>query len=69
MKVSMQSLTAKVPRQRGAVSPQVPEGGLRPLDRAAALRRAQLIATKYKKPGQSVVAELIQDRRKASGQE
>lgn len=51
------------------LSLQLQDGEIRLFDRASALRRAQQIAAKYKKPGQSVVAELINDRRKAAAQE
>ena len=41
----------------------VEDGEIRLFDRAHALRRARTIARKYRKPGQSVVEELLRERR------
>ena len=51
------------------LSLRLQDGEIRLFDRALALRRAQQIAAQYKKPGESVVAELIQERRQAAAQE
>ena len=48
---------------------RVEDGEIRLVDRALALRRAQQIALKVKKPGESVVDELLQDRRAAAARE
>ena len=47
----------------------VQDGEIRLFDRANALRRAQQIAAKYKKPSESVVDELISERRQAAARE
>ena len=46
-----------------------PDGGLLLSSRQAAIRRIQAIASKYKKPGVSVVDELIRERRDEAAQE
>lgn len=51
------------------LSLRVQDGEIRLFDRAHALRRAQQIAAKYKKPGVSVVDELISERRQAAALE
>ncbi len=51
------------------LSLRVHDGEIRLFDRAHALRRAQQIAAKYKKPGESVVDQLISERRQAAAQE
>ena len=48
---------------------RVQDGEIRLFDRANALRRAQQIALKYKKPGESVVDEFLRDRREAATKE
>lgn len=47
----------------GRVTAHVEEGELRIISPLAAIRRIQRIAQKYKKPGESVVDELIAERR------
>ncbi len=47
----------------------VQDGEIRIFDRAQALRRARDIALKYKKPGESVVDELLRERRAEAGRE
>lgn len=47
----------------------VQDGEIRLFDRAQALRRARDIARKYKKPGESVVDELLRERRMEAGRE
>lgn len=47
----------------------VENGEIRLFDRAHALRRAREIARKYKKPGQSVVKDLLRERRAEAGRE
>lgn len=47
----------------------VQDGEIRLFDRAQALRRARDIARKYKKPGESVVDELLRERRAEAGRE
>ncbi len=47
----------------------VQNGEIRLFDRAQALRRARDIARKYKKPGESVVDELLRERRVEAGRE
>ncbi len=51
------------------LSLRVENGEIRLYDRAQALRRAQEIAQKYKKPGESVVDEFLRERRAASTRE
>lgn len=51
------------------LSLRVQDGEIRLFDRANALRRAQQIAAKYKKPSESVVDELISERRQAAARE
>jgi AbrB family looped-hinge helix DNA binding protein len=51
------------------LSLRVQDGEIRLFDRAQALRRAQQIAAKYKKPGESLVDELILERRQAAALE
>lgn len=41
-----------------------PDGALELYTREQAIRRAQAFFAKYKKPGRSIVDELIEDRRK-----
>ena len=48
------------------LSLRVQDGEIRLFDRSQALRRAQQIAAKYKKAGESVVDELLNDRRQAA---
>lgn len=45
------------------LSLRVQDGEIRLFDRAHALRRAQEIAARYKKPGEDVAEELIRERR------
>jgi AbrB family looped-hinge helix DNA binding protein len=45
------------------------EGEIRLFDRNSALKRAQNIAQKYKKTGESVVKDLLQERRAAAERE
>ena len=47
----------------------VVDGEIRLFDRAHALKRAREIARKYKKPGHSVVEELLRERRAEAGRE
>ena len=47
----------------------VENGEIRLFDQAHALKRARAIARKYKRPGQSVVAELLRERRAEAKQE
>lgn len=47
----------------------VQDGEIRLFDRVQALRRARGIARKYKKPGESVVDELVRERRVEAGRE
>ncbi len=49
-----------------ALSLKVENGEIRLYDRSQALRRSQAIAKKYKKPGESVVDELLKERRAES---
>ena len=51
------------------LSLSVQDGEIRLFDRAQALRRARDIARKYKKSGNSVVDELLQERRAEAGRE
>ena len=51
------------------LSLRVQDGEIRLFDRAQSLRRAQQIAAKYKKPGESVVDELINERKQAATRE
>ena len=51
------------------LSLRVQDGEIRLFDRTQALRRAQRIAAKYKKPNESVVDELILERRQAAARE
>ena len=51
------------------LSLRVQDGEIRLFDRAHALRRAQEIAARYKKPGESVTDELINDRRQSAAGE
>ena len=51
------------------LSLRVQDGEIRLFDRAHALRRAQQIAAMYKRPGESVVNELISERRQAAALE
>ncbi len=52
-----------------SLSLRVQDGEIRLVDRAQALRRAQQIAAKYKKPGESVVGELLRERRADAAKE
>ena len=47
----------------------VEDGELRLFDCARALRRARDIVRKFKRPGESVVKELLRERRAAAGRE
>lgn len=47
----------------------IQDGEIRLFDRAHALQRARDIARKYKKPGESVVDELLNERRAEAGRE
>ncbi len=51
------------------LSLRVEDGEIRLIDRAHALRRAQQIARRYKKPDESVVDQFLQERRIAAAQE
>lgn len=51
------------------LSLRVQDGEIRLFDRAQALRRAQQIVAMYKRPGESVVNELISERRQAAALE
>lgn len=53
----------------GRVTAHVEDGELRIVSPLAAIRRAQRIAQKYKKPGQSVVDEFLAERRAMWGEE
>jgi len=52
-----------------SLSLAVEDGEIRLFDRARALERARTIARRYKKPGESVVEELVHERRDAAGRE
>ena len=52
-----------------SLSLAVEDGEIRLFDRARALERAREIARRYKKPGESVVEELVRERRDAAGRE
>jgi len=47
----------------------VQDGEIRLFDRARALERARAITRRYKKPGESVVEELVRERRDEAGRE
>lgn len=47
----------------------VEDGELRVRGQRAAIKRAQRIARKYKKPGENIVDEFLQERRKLWGEE
>ena len=51
------------------LSLRVQDGEIRLFNRAHALRRAQEIAAKYKKPGDDLVEELIGERRQSAAGE
>ncbi len=51
------------------LSLSVQDGEIRLFDRAQALRRARAITRRYKKQGESVVDELLRERRIESGRE
>lgn len=53
----------------GKVTAHVVDGELRVIAPAAAIRKAQKIARKYKKPGESVVDEFLAERRTMWGEE
>ncbi len=55
--------------QGSSLSLRVQDGEIRLFDRAQALRRAQQIMAKYKNPGESVVDELLRDRREEAERE
>ena len=52
-----------------SLSLRVQDGEIRLVDRTQALRRAQQIAARYKKPDESVVGELLSERRQDAAQE
>lgn len=52
-----------------SLSLRVENGEIRLFDRAQALRRAQAIARKFKKPGESVVDQFLNERRVAAARE
>lgn len=51
------------------LSLRVQDGEIHLFNRAQALRRAQQIAARYKKPGESVVDELLKERKQAATRE
>lgn len=51
------------------LSLRVQDGEIRLFDRAQALRRAQQIMAKYKKPGESIVDEFLRERREEAARE
>ncbi len=52
-----------------SLSLRVENGEIRLFDRAQSLRRAQAIARKFKKPGESVVDQFLNERRVAAARE
>ncbi len=51
------------------LSLKVEAGEIRLFDRTQALQRAQQIAQRFKKPGESVVNEFLSERRRAAARE
>lgn len=51
------------------LSLKVEAGEIRLFDRTQALQRAQQIAQRFKKPGESVVDEFLNERRRAAARE
>jgi AbrB family looped-hinge helix DNA binding protein len=56
-------------QEGSGLSLRVENGEIRLYDRAQALRRAQAIAQKFKKPGESVVDEFLKERRAEASRE